>query len=243
MGYLYFRGKYHAAQFCQFNLLGFNVLAYRPLTAYLLIEEIFLRDVYKTSISSSRPVIIDGGAHLGLALFYFKYWYSNAEAKIVAFEPQAKLFSLLEENVKKNRFTDVRLIHGCLAAEKGTVKLFRASSRLNYSLIAPFEDATDFEWIRSYHLSDSISGQMVDLIKLDIEGSEIDVIRESSERNLLSNSANYIIELHKTVSSSHDRLYSAFETGGFRSLRVKRDISKSNSCDQVWSFERLKPSI
>ena len=236
MCYLYFRGKYHGNQVCQFNLLGFSLWSDRPLTAYLLIEEIFLREIYKVSIKSTRPLIVDAGANIGLALFYFKYWYPDA--KITAYEPQAELFSILEKNVRDNMLEDVSLINGCLSGEKGTVKLFRSSSRLNHTLIVPLQNP-NFDLVKSYRLSDTISEQKVDLVKLDIEGAETEVVRELSERSLLGNSAYYIIELHKVISSSTiDRLHNAFEIAGFRSRRIDTAASGKEYSDQVWSFER-----
>ena len=60
-------------------------------------EQVFGNDEYDFSLNNPPRVIVDGGANIGLASIYFANRYPDA--KIIAIEPEASNFSLLQRNV------------------------------------------------------------------------------------------------------------------------------------------------
>ncbi len=239
LGYLYFRGKYQAYQACSFSLLGYSLRVDRPLAAYLLIEELFIREVYAVHLSSKAPVILDGGAHIGLSVLYFKRRYPAA--KIIAFEPEPLLFGMLEENVRINRLENITLCQGCLAGQPGSKKLYTAALSLNHTIFAPRESNVPVasHRVKSYQLSSWISSVQVDLVKLDIEGAEAEVIGELAEKGLLRHAAHYLIEVHGMdgATMATEGIFPFFDHAGFHSRRI--DSSEISGGSQVWRFDRL----
>jgi hypothetical protein len=60
-------------------------------------EKIFLQEEYRSPFVLNEPhLIIDGGAHVGMAPLYFSAKYS--EAKIYAIEPEPENFKLFARN-------------------------------------------------------------------------------------------------------------------------------------------------
>ncbi len=60
----------------------------------MLFKEIFLKNTYECQFGK-QPLIIDGGANIGMAVLYFKRNYPDA--RIIAFEPNPSGFELLKK--------------------------------------------------------------------------------------------------------------------------------------------------
>src|SRR3990167_1327682 len=69
----------HWLKFDQERFLGFKikVLSYRSF--YAMFRDIFVKNNYYFETNEPKPVIIDGGANIGLATLYFKYLYPNSK--------------------------------------------------------------------------------------------------------------------------------------------------------------------
>lgn len=69
---------------------------------------IFKNEIYYFKTEESAPFIIDGGAHIGTSIIYFKKLYPKSE--IIAFEPDEHIFSLLNKNLQIDNLNDVVVI-------------------------------------------------------------------------------------------------------------------------------------
>src|ERR1700736_4768148 len=72
-------------------------------------KEIFFDKVYAFPSVTPRPLIIDGGANIGLATLFFKRIYP--QSRVIAFEADPAIFALLEQNIDSFRLSDVRLVN------------------------------------------------------------------------------------------------------------------------------------
>lgn len=93
-------------------------------------REVLDGGIYWFDTDQEEPVIIDVGAHIGLATLYFKWLYPGAE--IWALEPNPQLFALLEQNVSENHLEKVHPLNVAVGRERGMVKFYR--------------DGTDWQW-------------------------------------------------------------------------------------------------
>ena len=66
-------------------------------------REIFSQGIYYFEADNDAPVIIDAGAHIGLATLYFKSLYPDA--RITAIEPYPRSFELLNKIFLKTNST------------------------------------------------------------------------------------------------------------------------------------------
>lgn len=173
-------------------------------------KEIFVDEEYKFNSSSKSPYILDCGSHIGLSILYFKSKYPNA--KIIGFEPNPDSFEILEENIAKNHLKNVELINAAVSDTEGSTKLFSYKyeriawtwgGSINYNQWGDAESETGKE-VKTVKLSSYID-KKVDLIKLDIEGSEQKVIVDIKDNLKLVKEI--ILEYHGTkFNQEHNRL-------------------------------------
>jgi len=150
-------------------------------------KEIFLKKIYYFSSDKKSPVIIDGGANIGLSTIYWKQLFPLA--KIVSFEPSQEIFEVLKFNIESFKFNDVKLINS---------GLWNRNTKVNF---AP--DGADGGRIENTKNSncqiDVISlkpflENEIDFLKLDIEGAELEVLLDCA--HLLPNVKKLFVEYH-----------------------------------------------
>lgn len=152
-------------------------------------SEIFLRGDYGIDYPAQEPVIIDCGAHIGLATLFFKLRYPDA--KITAFEPDPTNFALLKGNV--GLFDDIELVNKALFDEEG--ELAFQSDRQSMSKLSEVETSENVIRVATTRLSSYIDGP-VDIVKMDIEGAETQVIHELAAAGKLRDIKNLVMEFH-----------------------------------------------
>jgi FkbM family methyltransferase len=155
---------------------------------YIQFKDIFIRGIYHFDYRKPDPLIIDGGSNIGMSILYFKHLYPSAH--IIGFEPDPATFRILQENMARNRFTDVKIINAGLASMAGT-KTFQADGSVGSHLTS---DNSGFN-VRVERLSDRLN-QPVDFLKLNIEGEELSVLQEAETSGRLRNICEMVLEYH-----------------------------------------------
>jgi len=185
----------------------------------VIMKEILIDEDYYFETNKEAPFIIDAGANVGMATYYFKQLYPNA--KIIAFEPVPRLFEILERNIKRNGWKDVLALPFAVTDTDGDEVIFYEQ---DYGLSGSLEkrnmegveaDKIHEIIVKTAKLSKYISG-VVDYLKLDIEGSETKVITEISDK--LDNINAMFIEFHEGVlkgNNSISTVLSCLEQHGF----------------------------
>src|SRR3954465_8757227 len=79
-------------------------------------DELFKKEIFSFKAQTDKPYIIDGGANIGLSVIYFKKLYPGAE--IVAFEPDRKVYNILEYNINALNLKNVKLVNKGLWREE-----------------------------------------------------------------------------------------------------------------------------
>nr|WP_315177569.1 FkbM family methyltransferase [uncultured Flavobacterium sp.] len=137
-------------------------------------REIFMQKIYQFKTTNTRPYIIDGGANIGLATIYLKLLYPSS--RIIAFEPDFEIFSILKNNIHSYNFRDVELVQKGLWNNNTTLSF--ASEGADGGLITDIDKTvTATEAIEVVSLKPYLQNQ-VDFLKLDIEGSETIVLKD-----------------------------------------------------------------
>jgi FkbM family methyltransferase len=171
-------------------------------------EEIWNKESYFFETDSSSPYIIDCGSNIGLSVLYFKHIFPNSE--ITAFEPDPELLNYLSQNLKSNSFSDVDIIPKAV---------WTSNSRLPF-----LSDGADGGKVSNQTtdlLVDTVSLNQflikrVDMLKLDIEGYELEVLLSCAEN--LHNVCNIFIEYHSFQNKKQQlsEILKLLETSGFR---------------------------
>ena len=139
-------------------------------------KEPFTAELFARSVREGATVI-DGGAYIGFyALLAARR--VGEDGIVVAFEPNPETFDVLCHNVRENGFQDrVIALPVGLGADTGRRAFYIGDGDgSKSSLFTPeqWRDATDTECTS---LDDALGARPVDLVKLDLEGGEVDALR------------------------------------------------------------------
>jgi FkbM family methyltransferase len=180
-----------------------------------IVEEILVRREYFFKSTSKNPVVIDAGANVGLATYFAIR--SCAASKVICFEPSAENHKILMANIENNGFENVEVHLAALGTKNGEASFFMADDApLAGSLQPRIEDAQRKEHkVKVVRLAPFLQ-EPIGLLKLDIEGSEADVLEDCE--NDLKNVENIFCEVHPVVGETPSllhRVLGVLERAGF----------------------------
>ncbi len=172
---------------------------------WITLHEIMVNEEYWFECSNPAPRILDCGAHIGLATFYFKSLFPRA--KVTAFEPVPFLAEIIQENFAKNDFADVELLPYALSDRRGQVefeisKVDSMAGSLTHRRSEAGDAVTKLE-VECRPLSDYLD-EPVHFLKLDIEGSEDIALVEAAPK--LANVQHLFVEYHHGLGLDSNRL-------------------------------------
>jgi FkbM family methyltransferase len=169
------------------SFLGFTVYCPDYHQLFVMFREIFVEQAYYVELHKSDPFIVDCGGNIGMATLYFKYLYP--EARIVVYEP-SPAFAFLAKNIRSNRL-DVVAKQRAVFDKRGTVDLHFNAKAAGFtgattsSEVGASKRLDASRSVLAARLSDEVSGK-VDVLKLDIEGSEGRVLADLARHKKLT---------------------------------------------------------
>lgn len=128
--------------------------------------------------------VLDIGANIGLTALAFSSLCPNGT--VVAIEPGRKAFHYLEENVRANSVSNVRAFNFAAGAENGFVQLYVDDSNLATAFVignSTSNGASDTS-VPMYRIDDAFPDfaiDRVDVIKIDVEGYELEALGGAGE--------------------------------------------------------------
>jgi FkbM family methyltransferase len=144
------------------------------------LREVLAEHDYAIELPDEPETILDLGGNIGAASVYFATRWPRA--RIVVAEPDPNAFARLVRNVRP--FPSIEPLPVAVADRDGEVILYRPALWTLTSSVVPAADASPIR-VRAASLDSLIKdfcGGAVDLVKLDVEGAEYGVLRESAER-------------------------------------------------------------
>jgi len=139
---------------------------------------------------------VDLGAQTGV--FTLHLLFKNKNLRIVSVEAVAENLALARKNIEQNGFLrQVQILHRAAWGKSGDTLVMNISSVNSggHSAVRSGHGYTDGGTVETISLKDIVDGQSVDLLKLDIEGSEYEVLN-NADKETLSRIAEIIMELH-----------------------------------------------
>jgi FkbM family methyltransferase len=194
------------------RIAGWRISHTDPNSLLVLLDDIAIRGDYDFIPRTDRPTVVDAGANIGVATLAFKR--AAPGAYVVAIEPSPLAHELLVRNVEQNGLADVDVHQAALAAEDGIVRL---AVEEDVASMRSRVDANGSIEVRAIRLSQLVEGQ-IDFLKLDVEGSEEDVLTELAEAGRLRDINELVVEYHHHLPGRADRLsiiLGLLETHGF----------------------------
>jgi len=170
-------------------------------------RQIFAERLYDFACTAEAPVIIDCGAHVGLAALAFKL--RHPRARIRAFEADAAIAALCAENLAACGYGDVTVTAAAVWTHDRGVGF--AASRDDAGHVARDGAAN----VPSVRLADILAQGPVQMLKLDIEGAEFEVLADC--RAVLNNVERMIVEVHAFAAGTRvGALLALLEEAGLR---------------------------
>jgi len=204
-------------QFLRESLFGWTVECFDYYDLLCTVEILFIAREYRFTPASSRPRIFDCGSNIGLSILYFKKEFPDCT--ITAFEPDPRTFELLRRNVESNRLTGVALRNQAVCGARGPVEFYNDPAHPGSVVMSLRAECglPSREKVEGVLLSDCIESE-VDLLKLDIEGAELDVVEELARSGKLIHIDQILVEYHPALHLETDgfsRLCGVLEKQGF----------------------------
>lgn len=198
-----------------------------------ILGEILHEKQYKlTSRLPEQPTIIDLGANIGISVIWFLSLYP--QAVIYTFEPAQDNLGYLEANIDGLR--NIILEKAAVGSTSGEAILHHGEFGGMHSLAIEGEG----EAVPLYSLADYMEEKnidRVDLLKLDIEGSELDALEGLGAR--ISDVDVIVGEVHESI-IDEQTFYDFLSRHGFKVL-WKRFFHESRE-QQVHGFEASRLS-
>ena len=181
-------------------------------------QEIFLNQVYRFPCHTPRPRILDCGANVGLASVFCGITYPGA--RITAFEPDATIYAVLRENCQRYGLHDVDLVNAAVWSTEGSIP-FRAEGSDSGRVVGTGDN--QLASVPTVRLRDYLR-EPVDLLKLDVEGAELEVLEDCADA--LGPVSNLFVEIHSSRDEPQmaGQVLSLLTDAGFR-YHVRTDLS------------------
>ena len=123
--------------------------------------------------------VVDVGANQGLYTLLFSQRVGPS-GRVLAFEPDHMLYGALQENTTDNKAHNVQTFNCALGSETGAMTLHRSLLNSGDNRLAQASSGTGLRetvQIRVETLDGMLAGQRIDLVKMDVQGWEMEVLR------------------------------------------------------------------
>ncbi|WP_413166749.1 FkbM family methyltransferase [Capilliphycus salinus ALCB114379] len=164
-------------------------------------------------------IVIEVGSHIGSHSVFISRLF---DGDVLLYEPLKFNFTLLQDNLYRNQdqvdLKRVKLINAAVSSKPGVQDLKIVSNNLGMARL----DSEDFVAVESVEVrtldSDIKQGQQVSLIKIDVEGHELDVIKGAA-RVIKESQPILLIEIWQQNFSEFVKLMNEFDYDYFHLFR------------------------
>lgn len=198
---------------CFLRLSGSDVWAFNQVfvnKSYEIILSKFLEN-----FGTSPVAIIDAGANIGLTSIFFIT--QNPQSRILSIEPDDKNQLQMIRNLECNSISGVSVRLAALWPVNKRLQIrndfrdkFSWSLRVEESFDGKIQTITPTEAIQFFE-------NQVDLLKIDIEGSEFEIFNEKNSLAWLEEVRMIAVEVHEEFGSTRD-IVSVLEKNGFETF-------------------------
>ncbi|MFN4080091.1 MAG: FkbM family methyltransferase [Saprospiraceae bacterium] len=160
-----------------------------------LLYQIFSKKQYHIKVEQCST-IVDLGANIGLSALYLGRLHPKA--RVVCVEPDADNFHILKENIGKS--PQVICVNAAIGAVEGRADLAFDSKNEPWATRTILSEDGSVRVISMNQLIADYQIERVDILKIDIEGSELDMFSKNYE-HWLSITNLIVIELHEHLAA------------------------------------------
>ena len=183
-----------------------------------MMAEIYRDNVYAPFLQGkSGLTIVDVGANIGLTTYYF----SQFADKVYSIEPSKEHFETLMRMLQFNNLENVIPINKAIYIKSGKLPLYHdVKNKTMFSLHSAVGSANKFiseevEAITFGELFKENDIKHVDLLKVDVEGSETELLSSTSFTEVADKISTIVVERHGWAGREPQQLIDALKNAGF----------------------------
>lgn len=176
-------------------------------------QQIFIQHEYEFPEETKPVYLLDAGANTGLAAVYFANRYPGV--KITCLEPEGSNFEILKKNIAA--WPDITAVQAGLWRKSGYLKIVDLGLD-NWGFTVMEIEQPDKDGILAYSMKElmkQVSVPRFDWVKMDIEGSEKEVLDAPDAAEWLDQCNMLVIELH-------DRMKPGTSSSLFQAIRNRQ---------------------
>lgn len=189
-----------------------------------ILREIYVDKIYDWFFNGKKDlVVLDIGANIGL----FTQYARRFAKRIVAVEPGSEAFGFLALAKKDNEWDNVDIVKTAISdktAENAEFFLNQKNTTM-CSLCSEMSDGSSTKLVSTMSLSDLFKYcgiKHVNFMKLDVERSELDIVKGHGFRDAEPLIDNIEMELH--FKNQRDEILDALQSYGFSARNVKTAV-------------------
>jgi FkbM family methyltransferase len=175
-------------------------------------------NTYEKNFSNGKDYllnIIDCGSNIGLTTLFFLDYFKNANIVIV--EPENENFKVLEFNLANNNNNNIVKINAAIWSSNTYIKIVNDfKDQLDWSFrVEETKDLNDIKAFSINHLIKECNIEYLDILKIDIEGSEKEIFNtKTSDLSFLRITKCIVMEIHDQFNCRID-IYNVLDDYGF----------------------------
>lgn len=175
-------------------------------------KSIFVEGDFKMPMGNLSPVVIDAGANIGLMSLYMAKYFPDAT--ILAYEADPYIYGFLEKNIHKNEMQNIQTFNNAIWNKKEKVRFSQTQADAGHVSYGFEEGSVEVDAVLLSEVLQKF--QTIDLLKIDIEGAELNVLNECE--NELSRVKNLALEVHTHPKEQQklSEIFAILEKNGFR---------------------------
>jgi FkbM family methyltransferase len=223
-----------------FNIpkLEHKVFLRRRSSDFLVFEEVFIDEVYQLPSGTEAKYIIDAGANIGLAALYFQRSFPGA--KIISIEPVTENFHLLMLNT--SGYHNITCYQNGLWDKKSNLKITNTTEGDWAFMVEETDAEGDISAISINDILIENPTCKIDILKMDIEGSEKEVFETNTE--WISRTEKIIVEVHENKrKGATDSVLSALHGFTFSKKSATYHFENAAPVEQPGGLEEFQDII
>ena len=189
-----------------------------------ILEEIYLNKVYVPFLNKDMDTIVDIGANIGLTAQYF----SGFAKRVFAVEPSVTHIEVMNKMFKFNKLDNIKIVDKAIYIENKELTFYHNENTTMYSLHTAIatkpQDNEVVQAITMEKLFNDNKIEVCDFLKLDVEGSEGEIISHSSFAKVASRIKNMITEYHVWSGYNPLQLVTALKDYGFKDVDFIKNV-------------------
>lgn len=183
--------------------------------------EIYKEKIYAPFIEGKNlKTCVEVGANVGVVSYYFAQHFKE----VYSLEPSGEHFNVLLHMIEYNKLDNIKPINKAIYMKPGKFPFYHNQNKTMYSLHQAIADPSlpseEVEAITFQQLLADFSIEHIDFMKVDVEGSEVELFCSTPFKEVAPKIDTVITEIHAWNGRNPQQLIDGFKDAGFTKVET-----------------------